>query len=98
VAHPTKLRKDDKTGKYPPPTLYDISGSAHWRNKADNGIAVYRHVENSEKNVEIHVQKIRFKAVGKVGKAELKYDRVTGRYKDPNSYFSQSFVEVPHGR
>ncbi|MGH8580609.1 MAG: toprim domain-containing protein, partial [Gammaproteobacteria bacterium] len=38
VSHPTKLVKH-KSGHYPVPTPYDISGSAHWRNKADNCIA-----------------------------------------------------------
>ena len=41
VAHPQKLyRRDD--GSYPVPTPYDISGSAHWRNKADNCVTVWR--------------------------------------------------------
>jgi twinkle protein len=35
VAHPTKLVKGND-GQYPVPTAYDIAGSAHWRNKADN--------------------------------------------------------------
>jgi len=79
VAHPTKLRKDEK-GKYPVPTAYDISGSAAWRNKADNCISVYRHIESNL--VEIHVQKIRFKQVGKIGMVTLKYDNMTGRYSE----------------
>ena len=41
VVHPTKLYRNEK-GKYPIPTLYDCMGSAHWRNKADNGICVWR--------------------------------------------------------
>lgn len=82
VAHPQKLQKD-KNGKYPVPTPYDVSGSAHWRNKADNCLAVWRDVAD-EKNsmVQIHVQKIRFKEIGKVGVVDLIYDRVTGRYSD----------------
>lgn len=49
VAHPTKLngntgRRDDD-GKEPMPGLYDIAGSAHWRNKADAGLVVYRDFE-----------------------------------------------------
>lgn len=40
VAHPTKMPKDKETGVYQPPRLYDISGSAHFYNKADNGITV----------------------------------------------------------
>lgn len=80
VVHPTKLQKDKNTGIYPVPTPYDCQGSAHWRNKADNCIAIYRNDETGL--VEVHVQKIRFKEVGKVGLAELRYDRVTGRYTD----------------
>lgn len=86
VAHPTKLRKEDG-GNYEVPTPYDISGSANWRNKADNCITVYRHMQSKEeaqiapKPVEIHVQKIRFKQVGHIGKAELDYDRITSNYR-----------------
>ncbi len=77
VAHPTKLRKQDN-GLYPVPTPYDISGSAAWRNKADNCITVYRHIESDL--VDVHIQKIRFKEVGKIGMVALKYDSSTGRY------------------
>ena len=81
IAHPTKLQKDvDK--KYPVPTPYDVAGSAHWRNKADNCIAVWRDPQANHGDVEIHIQKIRKKVVGRVGMATLQYDRVTGRYHD----------------
>lgn len=79
VAHPTKMYKDSD-GKYPIPTPYDIAGSAHFRNKADNCITVWRDLLDEERAVEIHIQKIRFREVGKVGKAELHYDVTTGRY------------------
>lgn len=80
VAHPTKLVKDTK-GCYPVPTPYDVSGSAHWRNKADNCLCVWRDVAQSEcRVVDIHVQKIRFQEIGKPGKATLAYDYATGRY------------------
>jgi hypothetical protein len=68
---------------YPVPTPYDISGSAHWRNKADNAITVYRDVTAEYGLVQVHVQKVRFKHCGRVGVAELRYDRLTGRYSDP---------------
>ena len=77
VAHPTKMKKQEN-GMYLPPTPYDISGSAHWRNKADNCITVYRDMESNA--VDIHIQKIRFKEIGKIGKATLHYDTVTGCY------------------
>lgn len=79
VAHPAKLKKG-VDGHYPIPTPYDISGSAHWRNKADNAITVHRKLDTDL--VKICVQKIRFKEVGKVGEAELRYDWETGRYLD----------------
>ena len=41
VAHPAKQRKDE-SGKIPIPSLYDISDSAHFYNKSDVGIVVYR--------------------------------------------------------
>lgn len=38
VAHPRQMR--DWKGQ--PPTMYDISGSAHFINKADNGLVIHR--------------------------------------------------------
>ena len=82
VAHPAKLYKD-KDGKYPVPTPYDISGSAHYRNKADNAITVWRNVGHDDQTVsDIHVQKIRFKEVGKVGLVSLRYDPISGDFID----------------
>jgi twinkle protein len=82
VAHPTKLYRN-KNGEYPVPTLYDISGSAHFRNKADNGIVLWRDLNDPAKQaVEVHVQKIRFREVGKIGGCELKYVPATGAYED----------------
>jgi twinkle protein len=80
IAHPTKLPKETSTGKYACPTPYDIAGSANFRNKADNCMAVYRDLEDDSKAVEIHVQKIRFREIGKVGVAELYYQLNSGRY------------------
>jgi twinkle protein len=79
IAHPAKPKRNDN-GSYLIPTPYDISGSAHWRNKADNCITVFRHLEDDNSPVEIHIQKIRFKEIGKMGKIELRYDKITGRY------------------
>lgn len=85
VAHPTKLSKmQDEDGKwiYPVPTPYDISGSAHWRNKADNCLAVWRDVVADNNLVEVHIQKIRFKENGRPGKVVLKFDRPTGCFSE----------------
>lgn len=80
VAHPQKLYRDKDTGNYPVPTLYDISGSANWRNKADNGIVIWRDFSSPHIPVEMHAQKIRFRQIGKLGVAKLKYDAATQTY------------------
>ena len=79
VAHPAKLFKG-KDGIYPVPTLYDISGSAHWFNKTDNGIVIYRNVTTGTDKTEIHIPKIRFKDNGKPGFTVLNYNRANGRF------------------
>jgi twinkle protein len=78
VAHPTKLKRNED-GTYPVPRLYDISGSAHWYNKADNGIAIYRRTP-TKPEVEVHVQKIRFREVGCIGSTQLKFVKDCGIY------------------
>ncbi|MFW6244356.1 MAG: DnaB-like helicase N-terminal domain-containing protein [Fibrobacterota bacterium] len=83
VAHPAKIQKDQKTKKYPVPTLYDISGSAHWYNKADNGVTIYRNFK--ENTVDIHVQKIKYKVHGKVGTVTMVYQYDTGRFIEFNA-------------
>jgi twinkle protein len=81
VAHPMKMQKD-KDGNYPVPRPYDISGSAHWYNKADNCITVWRDVVNAPENVELHIQKVRFKSTGKPGIVHLTYDNKTSTYSE----------------
>ena len=81
VAHPMKLRRrEDET--YPVPTPYDISGSAHWRNKADNCLCVWRDEQNPQDPVKLYVQKIRFREVGTVGVVDLQFNPVNGRYEE----------------
>ena len=82
VAHPTKLQRG-KDGKYPIPELWDLSGSANWRNKADNGLCVNRDYDAGY--TAIIVQKIKYKYAGKPGEAVLKYDVESGRYYEDGS-------------
>lgn len=78
VAHPTKMQRNKNTGQYDPPTLYDISGSAHFYNKTDFGITVFRNFE--EDFTSIHVQKVKFRHLGEKGVAMFKYNINNGRY------------------
>ena len=81
VAHPTKLQRKDN-GLYPVPTPYDVSGSAHFRNKADNALCVYRYENDPLALTEVYIQKIRFRECGKLGKVDLRYNHVTGGFDD----------------
>jgi len=85
VAHPSKMQKN-KEGKLPIPTPHDVSGSAHFWNKADNCLTIWRDQSDYHKQeVQVHVQKVRFKHIGHVGMTTLLYDRVTGRYNEKSS-------------
>jgi hypothetical protein len=84
VAHPTKLQKDKNSGKYLVPTLYDIAGSAHFRNKCDFGLVVWRDTEENAPTT-VFVQKVRFRWCGKLGQCDLYFDRLTGRFSEDSS-------------
>lgn len=77
MAHPTKMSKN-KEGQVEVPTLYDISGSANFYNKADFGIVVHRDRINN--TVEVRVQKVKFRHLGECGVAYFKYNINNGRY------------------
>jgi len=77
VAHPSKLQRA-RDGSYPVPSLWDISGSAHWRAKADVGIVVHRK-DITVNNLDVIVQKVRFKSTGRPGDVRLNYHYASGR-------------------
>lgn len=79
VAHPAKMYKN-KEGEYDVPTMYSISGSAHWYNKADNGLTIYRDFQNNM--VDVHVQKVKFKVHGNIGCVPLRYVKSNGCFED----------------
>lgn len=81
VAHPAKQMRE--AGKLPIPRPDMIAGSQHWWNKADCCITVHREQgENPTREVQVYVQKVRFKHVGKQGMATLEYDITNGRYNE----------------
>lgn len=88
VVHPTKLKTETGASKEPVPGLYDLSGSAHWRNKADAGLVVYRDYE--EKKTLVYSKKIRRQPIcGQPGVVEfvfLPHDRrfteISGSYNE----------------
>ena len=78
LAHTTKMQKDKATRKYEVPSLYSISGSAHFFNKTHNGITVYRDFETGQ--VDIYVQKVKQSWLGKVGFCSFGYDTMKRQY------------------
>ena len=92
VAHPTKIPKDKSTGKPEVPTLYNISGSANFYNKTDNGITVYRDWDENKSTV--YVQKVKFSHWGEIGQSEFTYMKDSGRYIElSGAYSSESWIK-----
>lgn len=82
VAHPTKLRKDLTTRKYEIPTMYSISGSAHFFNRTHNGISVYRDFETNQ--VDVYFQKVKWSWLGKLGVCSFMFNVDTRVYNPIN--------------
>lgn len=91
VAHPAKMRKleiktidaqETAKAQYPVVSLYDISGSAHFFNKCDNGLSIWRDKYGHDSQTTIYVQKVRFKECGQIGEAVVRFDWQTGRLED----------------
>lgn len=77
IAHPTKMKKN-KDELHEVPTLYDISGSGNWFNKADWGISFYRNYATQENTV--YIQKAKWLHLGKQGHCVLKYNPNNSRF------------------
>lgn len=69
VAHPTKPIK----GTNDIPSLYDISDSAHWANKADYGL-VYHRPDREVNEAQLAVVKVRMGLPGEVSSQTVKFD------------------------
>ena len=85
VAHPRKIESEN--GNYKKPTLYDISGSADFFNKAYNGLIVFRCIGQKTKFgsdvVKIYVEKVKRKENGQLGEFDVAPDFQNGGvYKD----------------
>ena len=80
VAHPRKIESEG--GQYKKPTLYDISGSADFFNKAYNGLIVYRNIgqrtEYGSDSVKIYVEKVKRKENGQLGSFDIAPDFKNG--------------------
>lgn len=79
VAHPRKPAEFGKSGSAP--GLYDVSGSAHWANKADYGVIIHR--PNKQSNVvEVTISKVRMGLPGYERTVKLAWSWLTASYDD----------------
>ena len=77
VAHPTKAVKQEN-GAYRRPTLYDVSDSAAWYNKADLGMIVHR---PNPDETQVVVEKSRYhETLGVPGEVFMHYSRDDRRF------------------
>ena len=77
VAHPFKMRKDEKTGLYEVPDFYSVKGSSAFFEMSYHGLVVYR----SPGQVMVRVLKVKQNNLGRAGaEAYFDYERAAGRY------------------
>jgi len=96
VAHPRKIESVE--GVYKKPTLYDISGSADFFNKAYNGIVVYRCIGQKTKYksdaVRLYIEKVKRKENGQLGDFEVAPDFTNGGVYKPLEAENKKFEVI----
>lgn len=91
VAHPAKLRRQDN-GEYPIPTMYDISGAAHWHNMTDAGLVIHRDFANEQTLVV--TRKIREQGLyGTIGEAAFQFNVSTRVFEEAMAEAARPFTE-----
>ncbi len=81
AAHPAKMRPGEN-GKLAIPGLYDISDSAHWANKADVGIVIWRGEDRNGNPIsKIRIAKSRYHdQIGTPGDVDVVFSLDTNRF------------------
>ncbi len=78
VAHPFKMKKDEKTGQYEVPDFYSVKGSSAFFEMSYHGLTVYRNMDGT---VLIKVLKVKQNNLGTTGSEILfLYEKAPGRY------------------
>lgn len=92
VAHPTKMQKDKDGINFNVPNLYSISGTAHFFNLTHNGITVFRNYVSQR--TEVHIQKVKWEHLGKVGMIEYRYNEDNSRFENPAQVDYDNWLET----
>jgi twinkle protein len=78
IAHPTKMKREN--GVYEKPTLYDVSGSADFRNQTHDGFCIYRYFGEDSYTTFTNL-KTKYNFQGEIGASiEFDYHKPSGRY------------------
>lgn len=88
VAHPVKMGSARE--RLVKPSLYDISGSAHWANKADHGIVVWR-ADVADTLTEFDVKKSRFRDCGVPGSVWFRFDPAISQFTEQSGVYDGSW-------
>jgi len=81
VAHPVKIKKDEKTKMYEVPDFYSVKGSSAFFEMSYHGLVVYREGYLSSDKVLVRVLKVKQANLGKtMEEVFLGYDKNSGRY------------------
>jgi len=88
VCHPAKPQKE-KNGTFQVPTLYDLAGSAHWYNKADNAFIVHRDDKHGTE-MKVHIKKIKNRYYGKIGELGFDFIKSSGDFRVITQYEKQT--------
>lgn len=81
VAHPVKIKKDEKTKMYEVPDFYSVKGSSAFFEMSYHGLVVYREGYLSSDKVLVRVLKVKQANLGKtMEEVYLGYDKNSGRY------------------
>lgn len=81
VAHPTKMKKDEQTGKFEVPDFYSVKGSSAFYEMSYHGLVIYRTGYEADDLVFVKVLKVKQSNLGITGEsAFFRYHRESGRY------------------
>lgn len=81
IAHPFKMKKDEKTGVYDIPDFYSVKGSSAFFEMSYHGVTVYRKGGVGGREVLVRILKVKQNNLGTPGAdVHFSYVRSSGRY------------------
>lgn len=81
IAHPFKMKKDEKTGKYEVPDFYSVKGSSAFFEMSFHGLVIHREGYGADDRVLVKVLKVKQNNLGTTNEEVFfTYERNSGRY------------------